>query len=690
MPPQREPDYGFVDLSAQSTPRPARPGGEDWTKTATSGVTQALAGIPGIVGDARQLLNLGALKGGAYLQSKVTGEDRGEIEKRMLQGQQDAQSGVLGKINSFIQQPTTEGIVKGIGRVGGSTVREYTGYEPATTKGKMLKTGLSFAGPSAIGPVRGLGARVASGLAGGATSEFAGESLKGSPYELPARVAGGVLGGAGGQWAYTGARDLGKGIMAPTKAAKESLGDTIGQYDVEAAGMARTMSRSPELKQAADDMSGRMREFTGNLLGIKENPQAFIDRIEDFGKQERTRVYNVARSMPTAQNIDAPQINALRDRYVFQQAEAAAIQNATGVPQWGIVPPSGKSSGNLAYYDQVKRELDSLYEQAARLGNPTKMTAANQARVDLLNILDARIPAYRDARGVASDLFKTENSVEAGKRFLVTADEYKLPEFRKAFNSYNPDQKRGFALGMLGDIEDTIKRGNPSLVANRFLKNKQFQEKLQYALGPEWYDTVRGKVLSENLIQQADKMRAQIGSAEALKGAAHPIRGKAVTAGVTGGLGAAAFEFQALAGFLQSMGVSPTSALAALGAAAAAGGKAYAMNKVDQRIANRMLQLIQSNDPKMYGEVSRLAGRNPEVYNKILAPLVAVQQMRENETEARPQRASGGRIGSKSDHLMSMVEKHRKELQAETSVLLDKPDEVIVKALKIAGGATKG
>ena len=209
---------------------------------------------------------------------------------------------------------------------------------------------------------------------------------------------------------------------------------------------------------------------------------------------------------------------------------------------------------------------------------------------------------------------------------------------------------------------------------------------MQFAFGKEQSDAIRAKVLSENLIQQADKIRAQVASSTAAQQAASPLRSKAVGAGSTMGLGAAAFEYQAIIQMLTNLGLSPVTATAALAGTGAAVGKALVMSKVEQRVANRMLQLMQSNDPKMYGEINRLIDKNPAVYNKMLSPLLAIQQSLSKPEQERPQRASGGRLNavSKADMIIAQVDKARRELQRETGGLLNHDDSTIVKALKVA------
>jgi hypothetical protein len=697
---------GEVDFS-QSRPLPQQKGPEaSWGKTIGSGLQQAAIAPLGLAGDMQQLISATPQMGTAaatWIRDKV-GLPFSDEQKAAMNANAQKASGFLGALPDYniaslasqalggpkIKAPSSKEIADAVDPYAQRALGVGPNYEPATLPERAAKAGLGMAGVGALGPIRGAGVRAFSGLTGGGASEVAGEQTKGTAWELPARLAGAVAGGAAGQWAASGARDIAKGVAMPDRSAKETMGNALKNYDVEQAPLAQTMARSPNLKESADGMSARMREFTENLLGIKGNAPQFMERMEALGAAERKRVYNLARSMPAAQAIDDKTLNAIRNRGIFKEAEAAAMKNAADVPQWGIVAPGAGRAGNLSYYDQVKKELDSIIEQAARTGDTTRKAAAETARADMLRVLDRRIPQYSDARGIARDTFRAETAPQAGDRFFTLSDQYGVHEFKKAFSTFTPEQKQGFALGFMGRLEQELATKNPTNIANRFLKDKQFQEKMQFALGKQWADSVRGKVLSENLIQQADRLRAQVSSSAALQKVQHPYRGKVAAGAIAGAIGSAGFELQAIAQTLGMLGISPTMAVGVLGASGAALGKSFVMTKVEQRVANRMVDLMKRNDPRLYNEINRLLDRHPEVYNKILAPLVIMQQAQPQEG-AQPQ-ASGGRVGRAaggrtmrlSDRLLMAVERARRETQAETKPMLNAPDETVVKALEMA------
>src|SRR5207253_10941104 len=93
-----------------------------------------------------------------------------------------------------------------------------------------------------------------------------------------------------------------------------------------------------------------------------------------------------------------PMVNVTPDgRIVFNRS-------AQGVPTYP----------NLQYWDQVKRELDSVANQAKRSGD-TATGAGDLAKI-LRGELDRQVPGYKNARGIAEEYFGEGNALEAGRK----------------------------------------------------------------------------------------------------------------------------------------------------------------------------------------------------------------------------------------------------------------------------------
>lgn len=701
-----------------------------WGEAAKSGLMRMGTGLVGMQGDIEQLAaqspvlaqkayafgreKLGIPLSPEDLAAQEAGAQRisGHLQERQEKG---PFAGIPGGERFYAPPVTSEEINKAIEPAAVKAFGVGPEMVPRTPQEAIVQGGLGMAGPNVMGPVKGVAKRLATGAAGGAGSEAAGEYAKGTAWEIPARIAGVIAGSKAAQPVLNAAETATKAVIpssitgGPSMAAQEKLAGVLGDYGAESSATARRMSQAPGVQEATAGFPNRMRGFTQEITGVDAKAPAYQAHLEDLGKIERQKVYDAARATPAAQAIDDAPFAALRDRPIFQEAEKAAQKNAANLPDWDLrapetipgtayqearweqtprglkeIPevqavPDVVKPGNLQHYDETKKQLDSIIEQAKRVGDPPRLAAAMDAKNELLNILDPLIPEYKAARGIASDTFKAASAPEAGARFLTTHDMYDKKEFIDAFKSYNPAQQKAFGVGLMGQLEEDIIK-NPKLIAQKFIKNPDMMEKLSLAFGPEKAQAIRGKALSENLLQQANQIRERIQAATQLQGAKSPIMGPmAGTAGAILGAPMAYMNYPVVSNFLTSLGVPQAGQLLAAGATAAVGTGAYAMNKIEQRIANQMVNLAKSNDPRAFTRVANLMDEYPGVYNKVLGPLMVTNEEAQKQASQRPARATGGAV-----NLMALSKAAKKRVTQSTEGLLDEDDSTVARALEVA------
>ena len=220
---------------------------------------------------------------------------------------------------------------------------------------------------------------------------------------------------------------------------------------------------------------------------------------------------------------------------------------------------------------------------------------------------------------------------------------------------------------------------------------------MELAFGREAAQAIRAKALSENLLQQANRIREGMASAQGVQTA----KTSALKAGLTGAgtsvAGTAAYaNAEVLTQLMAKMGVPPsaltTSIVLGLGAAGVAG----TFNAIERSIANQMVGLASKTDPASFTRMNRLIDEHPQVYNKLIVPMMAVN----TGLEAAPERAAGGRIGrkaggrvspdSEADRLVRAAEAAKKDIGKGTEEILNAPDETVVKALKVANENLEG
>lgn len=696
-----------------------------WGEAAKSGLMKMGMAVPGMQGDVEQLLTQApvlAQKAYAFGREKLgfplspedaasqeTGAQRmsGRLEERRTKG---PFGGIPGGEKLYAQPPTSAELEKAINPYAEKAFGVGPEMKPRTPQEAIVQEGLKLAGGNWMGPAKGLAKRMATGVAGGAASEGAGQETHGTAWEIPARITGMVAGSKFAQPVLNAAETAAKSVTP--MGAREKLAGVLSDPLAESTASAKRMALSDNIKDVAAGFPARMRGFVQNVTGVDAKAPAFQARLEELGKAERQRVYDAARGNPAAQAIDDAPFAALRDRPIFQEAEAAAKKNAANLPDWDLRAPeivkgtpttpmlgaNGKpmvdasgspimkaatpdkvNPGNLQHYDETKKQFDSIIEQAKRTGDTPRLSAAMDAKKEMLDILDPLIPEYKAARGIASDTFKAADAPEAGARFLTTYDMYDKKQFTDAFKSYTPGQQQAFEVGLLGQLEADIVK-NPQLISQRFIKNPDLMEKLSLVFGRETAQAIRGKALSENLLQQANKIRADITKAE--QSAAVSKSPLKMGAGVSvGGLGLAAINenLPMIANFLTTHGVSQTAQILSGAAGAAVLGGVYAMNKIEQRIANQMVALAKKNDVASFTKIANMMDDYPGVYNKVLGPLMVISEEAEKRSGERPARASGGAV-----NLMALSKAAKKQVTQSTEALLNESDDTVARALEVA------
>jgi len=681
----------------------------DYGKAVKAGVMQGAAGIPGQFGDVQQLINtmpstageLG-LRAVEKFRQQFNLQDSPEYKQSVEQARE-----ALGGMQKFgenlryynlpnlafqalpegarewvrektgiqnIVAPTTGEISKAVDPYAQQMFGVGPEYQPRTPEEKLAKEAASFGTQGIVGPGR-LGMRVLTGTAAGAGGEYARQKAEGTAFETPAQLAGSLIAGT----APSVAKETAKTVLMPKTRAAEALGDVTSNYNVESAYPTRLMAQNFDLKEIAETTPDRMRAFTKQLTGVQQDLPPLQKLIEDAATSERTRVYDIAKTNPAAQSIDNMLFADLMQRPDFVKAMNKAMDVAKNAPEFGIVPPTPNSNGNLAYWDHVKRILNeeaSNAMQSSSERSATKASYLQDMQKNLVKILDETIPEYPVARDVASNTFTATNAPEAGMKFMGNIDVFDKDAIANAIKSYSPAQRTLFNVGVMQTVTDAIERGGLNNLSKKFITNREFQDKLRTAMGDESYSILRGKILSENMINRAWDLQQKIGMQGALSKNKSAIASGTMTAAAATSL----FEAQMLTQFLQSVGVSPEAVISGLAVGAAASGAKAIKNVSDRRIVGEMLELVSKGDVKSFKRINELTQKHPDLYQAILGPTIATEVQ-----ENREGRATGGKVGgSIAQRLVDEAAKAHKYHQKTTEEILDAPDEHVVKALAVA------
>lgn len=365
---------------------------------------------------------------------------------------------------------------------------------------------------------------------------------------------------------------------------------------------------SPEargaLQNAVNDRFEGQSDRVGNVVRsiIGGDPNAAVTR-EALTNAARTA------NRPAYQRAYA-QGNSVWDETLQSLAEAPAMQNAmrtAGVtgrnravadgfppvrnpfvtdPATGRLVlrqgPNGETNiPNLQFWDHVKRELDKVGTGEAR-------SLAEALR----NHLDELVPAYREARAGAAAAFGGQDALEAGQQFVMSS--MPLNEARRAHAQLSPAERRLFAQGFASDLLDKIaKVGDRRNIINSIFGSPDSRARMQLALGPQGAARLEAAARIENIL---DRLRT------ATQGNSRTAQYLA-DLGIAGGTGAV--------GLLGGFDPSSTGG-AALAAILLRRGASAGVARIDQRVAQRVGEMLASNDPNIlrnaYDMIARSRG----------------------------------------------------------------------------------
>jgi hypothetical protein len=643
--------------------------------------------------------------------------------------------------------PTTEEYIEKLSNIH-PAVREALQYKSQTVPGSYVGSAVEFL-PTALLPTGkvSLGMRALSGLGAGVGSQAVEDvfrksesPLAGTGYEAAGKLAGAVAGGlaapfalkkaasavsgaetvAARRLAEAGAKDIAsRSAKAPPGALVDAdlapavaggaetqrlLKTSAARAGDEAVGAYNAAAENFRV-QAAPRVQGVIDDIFQKPVQMFDEMDLLKQRVSQLNDANYTRVMG----LPHAQNITHPDLQSIVNRLpkgtiddVLEQFRIRGQDPATfGLVKtkkgWQI-PPQGAS---LQFWDEVKQNLDSQVgsyidpvTKAAKPGASGMIGDLTGLKNDLVTkVLDKAVPEYQPIRFEASEIYGARNAMEAGYKYYRDGNFKNLHNIEKLVDkNLTPAQKSDFAYGYAAAYKDALEK-NPSAALGVYGgKTGGFNiEKMRFALGDQNANRLLGSVNSEYLNSTIKSLASGGGGAGVTSAA-----GK-------GALGAVLGEV-ALTGenLLQAMSFSmaPT---AIAGAILAGTGKAIYSAR-ERRIAEQVLRL--AADPDQAERLGKLIASNPDARSflakfyqaagksvpPVAAQTTAPSPVKEENAGGRIGRATGGRISHEieANRLVRMAEDAKKQIGNGTEQILNAPDELVVKALRVANEKLEG
>jgi hypothetical protein len=488
-------------------------------------------------------------------------------------------------------------------------------------------------GSTLLAPGRALVPRVIGGaLQGGVAGGLTGASEAGTWGEVPAATArGAAFGGATGgvlgpaipgfaHWAtgyfnpQASAQALYENLARriggrPTRPGEMRLAagetpwgampiDYLGPEGIAYAKWARNVSPTAEgtlkeaLSQRTRDQIERLTQWVEDRFGASE---AQLDRLGLRAEQQRQSTPAYTAAMVLGNNLPAlPMFEALKQAPAVQNAMRGAAESL----QNRIIGQGGATRyethpNSLAFWDQVKRGLDSQIGRAKRAGDNELVNELTPLKQRLVGALDEMVPAYKQARGLWASFKGADNAIEAGEKFVNSR--MTSTEAARLLGAMPVEQQDLFKAAARSAY--LAKMGKPADTANLWTKigeNRPERQRLGLIFGQEGQNQLEAMKRVESIFHQAHS-QVSGGSDTAKNLVALGLAGVG-----TGGLAEAEEAYR------RGQGALSGAALAYL-----------RRGRIDPRVAEHLATLLTSGEPQQLERVATIAARNPNLMDAL-------------------------------------------------------------------------
>jgi hypothetical protein len=359
------------------------------------------------------------------------------------------------------------------------------------------------------------------------------------------------------------------------------------------------------LSRAVDDrfagQTTRAENFVRQLMGGATDDLALKDTLRAAADASNSINYSKAMndpnaravwSQPIAELMQSPTFRAAIDAAESRGADRAAVSGFKAVknpfvqtPDGGFTlrtnPDGSRALPSLQFWDQVKRNLDGLIDQARPTpiggGDRTKYADLTALKRKLVSALDAQVPSYANARSKAAAFFGAEDAIDVGRKALTMTKQ--LPELERAVAGLTKAEKDAASVGYASELIDSIRASgdNRNIAIASFFNNPEARARTALFLGPTKAKQLEAYIRVESIVDQLrGAVKGNSSTAEQL-----------IAAGAVGtGVGVATGDWQSgmTVGVLAGLGMK--------------GLKAAGKN-VDEQVMRRVAEILLSDDPRL-------------------------------------------------------------------------------------------
>jgi hypothetical protein len=599
------------------------------------GLHEAGGGDPG-------MLNLGPIIRGAY--RTITSDPEAMKRYQATVEEERAREGELSKEHpvASVAGGVTGALAMPIGAVAGAATlpaRIARGamvggaYGALSGAGEGTDTQGRLAGAATGGAIGAAGGGAAPAvIAGAGQVARAGGALLGHPIEA-FRQARDIEGAAAGKIADALKYDVGSGragMSGADIAAARATGQEPALMDVggeRTRDLARWAANTSPAGRAAleetinprfAEQSKRAGAFLRNLVPTPASATLTREALDAAERAANKPAYKRAYAAgdrpiwsPELERLTGSQDVVGAMRKAAEQGKSRAISEGFGAFNPGVKVTEdgrlmfGSKNGvptypNIQFWDYAHRALSDAAGDAFRAGRNSEGGYLSSLSKQLRNELDQQVPEFGQARAGAAAFFGAENALDAGQKFVSM--KIGRDEARQAINKMTAPQRALFAEGFVSDLVNKVEKisDNRSVTIDRIFNSVDGRDRMAIALGPNRAGELEAFLRRENMMDLArTAVKGNSTTVRQLMRAALETGGHSI---VGGAIGAGAEE-------LYSGQISPTAVVTA----AIFGGARVGRSVVNAKLAQRVGEMLASDDPKVNSTVFRMAANNPQV-----------------------------------------------------------------------------
>lgn len=353
---------------------------------------------------------------------------------------------------------------------------------------------------------------------------------------------------------------------------------------------ALTEATQPRFEQQASRISRFIRSLTGGADASDD-----LLKIEQAARKSNRPLYARAYAVGN-KPIGSPELDRLSQSPAIQSAiRSAEKRGANRAIEEGqrSFDPNNK---NLQFWDYVQRELGDAAKKAERAGGYDEARNLKGLHRQLRDELDKIVPEFGKARQSAATFFGAENALEAGQKFVMTNSN--LSEARRAIAKMSGPERELFARGFASELADKIERtgDNRNVLNSIFLNNGPARQKVELALGRDRARRLEAALRAETLLNEARSA----------------VSGNSTTARQIAEMNSAGGNAGEMFAIVQESGGKAGLAIA-LAKKLIYGAK----NKIDGKVAQRVGEILASDDPAVFQRGVNLISSRPAIFDAL-------------------------------------------------------------------------